>query len=308
MISFVRFISLAIVIISIASVVACTHESQNGIEEETPIATAPANTPISTPSNTPSTASMIIDHSCTDLDSIPQDWISQAKSDLHIAYGHTSHGSQVTDGMSGLADFAGDLYSWNEDGSGGALHLKDGGLGEASDLGNPDFTAWESTTREYLGSHPSTNVVMWSWCGQVSDATSDDIETYLSLMSGLEQDYPDVRFVYMTGHTDGTGLGGNLHVRNQQIRDYCAANDKILYDFEDIESYDPDGSYFGDKYVTDSCDYDGGNWAVEWQDSHEEDIDWYACSAAHSQPLNANMKAYAAWWLWTRLAGWDGNS
>ena len=69
-------------------------------------------------------------------------------------------------------------------------------------------------------------------------------------MSGLEKDYPYVRFVYMTGHTNGTGLSGNLHLRNQQIRDYCNANKKILYDFEDIESYDPDGKYFGDKNVT----------------------------------------------------------
>ena len=304
----VRLIALIIVIASMVSIAACTHESRNEIKEETPTATLQTSTPTVTPTTTPSTASMIIDHSCTDLHSIPQEWIEQAKSDLHIAYGHTSHGSQVTDGMSGLVDFAGELYSWNEDGSGGALQLKDGGLGEASDLGAPDFTAWEATTREYLGSHPATNVVMWSWCGQVSSATSDDIDTYLGLMSGLESDYPGVRFVYMTGHTDGTGLSGNLHVRNQQIRDYCAVNNKILYDFEDIESYDPDGSYFGDKYVTDSCDYDGGNWAIEWQDSHVEGVDWYECSSAHSQPLNANLKAYAAWWLWARLAGWDDNS
>jgi hypothetical protein len=28
--------------------------------------------------------------------------------------------------------------------------------------------------------------------------------------------------------------------------------------------------------------------------------------AAHSQPLNGNLKAYSAWWLWARLAGWPG--
>jgi len=127
-------------------------------------------------------------------------------------------------------------------------------------------------------------------------------------MSGLEVDYLDVRFVYMTGHTDGSGLTGNLHVRNQQIRDYCEANDKILYDFEDIESYDPDGTYFGDRNVTDSCAYDGGNWAIEWQNSHTQGVDWYDCDSAHSEPLNANLKAYAAWWLWARLAGWDGGA
>ncbi len=39
-----------------------------------------------------------------------------------------------------------------------------------------------------------------------------------------------------------------------------------------------------------------------------EGTDWYSCSSAHSQPLNANRKAYAAWWLWARIAGWDGGS
>jgi hypothetical protein len=54
------------------------------------------------------------------------------------------------------------------------------------------------------------NVVIWSWCGQVSSATEADITTYLGLMSGLESDFPSVTFVSMTGHLDGTGLGGSL--------------------------------------------------------------------------------------------------
>ncbi len=70
-----------------------------------------------------------------------------------------------------------------------------------------------------------------------------------------------------------------------------------MFDFEDIELYDPDGNYFGDKNVTDSCNYYNdtysGNWADEWQAANPDE--WYSCSSAHSQPLNANMKAYAAW-------------
>ncbi|MBN1446075.1 MAG: hypothetical protein JW957_08225 [Candidatus Omnitrophica bacterium] len=251
-------------------------------------------------------AAIIIDHRNTDIRKIPKEWIEKAKRELHIAYGHTSHGSQITSGMKGLVSFAGSLYAWNEGGAGGALDLKDGNLGPARDLGNPNRTEWASTTRSYLNSHPSTNVIMWSWCGQASSASEGDINTYLNLMSKLEKDYPNVRFVYMTGHTDGSGLSGNLHLRNRQIRRYCEANNKILYDFEDIESYDPDGRYFGDKKVRDDCSYTGGNWAAEWQNSHREGVDWYRCGSAHSQPLNANLKAYAAWWLWAGLAGWNG--
>ncbi|MBN2099888.1 MAG: hypothetical protein JW753_09880 [Dehalococcoidia bacterium] len=259
------------------------------------------------------TESMIIDHQHTNLEYVPLEWINKAKTDLHIAYGHTSHGSQITTGMAGLVEFMNgkgyeeDLFAWNNGGTGGALDLRDTPFSGASDLGNPNRTAWATATRDYLDDHPEVNVIMWSWCGQ-ANGTEADIDTYLDLMSDLEEDYPNVRFIYMTGHTNGSGLAGNLCLRNQQVRDYCEANNKILFDFEDIEGYDPDGNYFGDKNVTDSCAYDGGNWATEWQDSHTEGVDWYECSSAHSEPLNVNLKAYAAWWMWARIAGWDGGA
>lgn len=263
----------------------------------------------------PNTEAIIADHNSVSLSSIPTTWIEQAKQRLHIAYGHTSHGSQLTTGMTGLVAWKGGLYAWNFGGTGGALDLRDyngnfGGLGIANDLGNPNRTAWEQATRTYLSQNPNINVIIWSWCGQV-DGTQADIQLYLDLMSGLERDFPNVKFVYMTGHTNGAPLSGNVPTRNQQIRDYCTANNKILYDFADIESYDPDGAYFGDKLVNDACYYDSDgdgtrdrNWAIDWQNAHPGE--WYNCSSAHSQPLNANLKAYAAWWLWARLAGWDG--
>lgn len=300
--SLVRVSFIAVMMMGLLLAVSCSsaktnNEEQDGVPDDGPIATE----------------SMIIDHRCTDLKDVPLEWIDKAKTDLHIAYGHTSHGSQITTGMSGLVSFAnapngGLTYAWNNGGTDGALDLRDSPFSGASDLGNPDRTAWATATRNYLNAHSDVNVIMWSWCGQVSSAAAADIETYLNLMSALEKDYPNVKFVYMTGHTDGSGLTGNLHVRNQQIRDYCDANKKTLFDFEDIESYDPDGKYFGDKNVTDSCSYSGGNWATEWQNSHTKGVDWYDCSSVHSEPLNANLKAYAAWWLWARLAGWDGGA
>jgi len=264
----------------------------------------------------PAAEAVIVNHTSSALEAVPETWITRAKQTLHIAYGHTSHGSQLATGMAGLVTWKGTLYSFNTGGTGGALDLRDyngnfGGLGTAQDLGNPDRTAWESATRAYLAQNPDINVIIWSWCGQV-DGSQSDIELYLDLMDGLEDDFPNVKFVYMTGHTDGAALTGNVPLRNKRIRDYCAANAKILYDFADIESYDPDGAYYGDKLVNDACDYDSngdgvrdGNWAVNWQNAHPGE--WYNCESAHSQPLNANLKAYAAWYLWARLAGWDGN-
>lgn len=260
--------------------------------------------------------SMIIDHQCVDLDQIPAEWINEAKAVLHIAYGHTSHGSQIISGMTGLMEWKGDLYAWDDGGRlNGALDLDDYAFSsDRHDLGHNGDLKWEELTRDYLKDpvNSDVNVVVWSWCGGVSDNTTEGIDVYLNTMHQLEVDYPHIVFVYMTGHADGTGETGNLHILNQRIRDYCLTNNKVLYDFYDIECYDPDGNYFGDKLVNDNCDYDSdgdgsrdANWAKDWQNSHIKGIDWYASESAHSQPLNANMKAYAAWGLWARIAGWE---
>jgi len=253
---------------------------------------------------------ILINHIKANLSLIQESDVIKAKQKLHIAYGHTSHVSQLIDGMKGLINFKGNLYLFNNGGNDGALDLRDRPFSGASDLGNPNRTAWAEATRNYLKNNPEINVIIWSWCGQVSSASEADIKTYLDLMNGLEVEFPAVKFVYMTGHLDGSGKSGNLNQRNEQIRNYCKAYKKILYDFADIESYDPDGQT---NYMVlrgnDNCDYDSNgdgtrdaNWAKDWQNSHTEGDDWYNCNAAHSQALNANQKAYAAWNLWVSLA------
>jgi hypothetical protein len=274
-------------------------------------------------SNRTGAQGMVIDHTCTSISQVPASAIQQARSTLHIAYGHTSHGSQLVTGMSSLVAFMNlkkddafpeNAFTFNSGGTGGALDLRDTPFSSASDLGNPNRIAWAAATRTYLNANPAINVIIWSWCGQV-DGSEADINTYLTLMSQLEADYPNVKFVYMTGHLTGTGTAGNVNVRNNQIRAFCRANAKILYDFADIESFDPDGAVnYMEKLANDNCDYDSDgngsldrNWATAWEVAHTQNLDWYSCSAAHSQSLNGNRKAYAAWWLWARLAGWSGS-
>ena len=270
--------------------------------------------------------------------------INTAKASLHIGYGHTSHGSQLADGMNGLVAFANGtgcggaytatpgLFTWNRGGTGGALDLREGDGYGSGDLDHDCgyYPNWIEETRAYLDNPANweVNVIIWSWCGQAAGYSEEYMEeAYLDPMALLEADYPDITFVYMTCHLNGTGLTGTLHVRNDQIRQFCADGDRWLFDFADIESYDPDGAVnYSGLYADDACNYDAGgngqidfdpitgeltngdlNWAQEWQDGHTENTDWYDCGSAHTLPLNANMKAYAAWWLWCRLAGWDGN-
>jgi hypothetical protein len=262
---------------------------------------------------------LISDHTCTDITAIPESAIQMAKDSLHIAYGHTSHGSQITEGMTGLVDFANgggkglslptDIFEWNHGGETEALDLHDYAMD--GDVGY--YPQWYDATVNYLedGANSDVNVIMWSWCGQVGSKYENGVlwEEYLGPMTALELAYPNIVFVYMTGHLDYWNHA-IVNAANDSIRSYCRNNGKVLFDFADIESYSPDGTAFKDR-ADDGCNYYNeddeiiGNWAIEYQDLHTEDVDWYTCGSQHSQPLNANRKAYAAWWLFASLGGWN---
>lgn len=276
------------------------------------------------------TGEMLVDHSCTDLDLVPGSAINQAKWDLHIAYNHTSHGSQLISGMNALASFPdfGTTYQWSDNGSAG-LDLDDYGIPcDKPDLSQGDYidgngvTPWVTCTRAFLDSAANAhiNVVMWSWCS----IDGHNAQRYVENMEILVTEYPNVDFVFMTGHAQGQGedmTPDSVHYNNELIREHAQTHGRILFDFADIEAYDPDETYFWDLFLQDNLDYNGGNWAVEWIDANPgseleqlttgNGVDGYSGlgSCAHSASpsdatLNCILKGRAAWWMFAELAGW----
>ncbi|MCK5126924.1 MAG: hypothetical protein KAR42_11770 [candidate division Zixibacteria bacterium] len=226
-----------------------------------------------------STGTVLADHSAVgSFTSISADIIDSIQANYNIYYGHTSHGGQIVTGLNML---------YNEDST---LNLPT--IHETSDdLGHHGDTSWVPPTRIWLTAHPEYNVVMWSWCGGASDNSEAGINTYLNAMNNLEIAYPNVLFIYMTGHLDGTGPSGNLYQRNNQIREYCSTNYKVLFDFADIESYDPDGTFYPDES-------DGCSWCVDWCTLN----DCESCgSCAHSHCFNCYIKGKAFWWMMAKI-------
>ncbi|HPR65352.1 MAG TPA: SGNH/GDSL hydrolase family protein [Thermoanaerobaculia bacterium] len=257
---------------------------------------------------------IIIDHTCTDISKIPSSWLEQAKQ-LTLHFAHTSHGSQIITGILSLEELH-PQYSVavNESDTPGlppveippALRIYDG---------NPGTTYVEPENYWYgidglnatrsVAATGDYNYSMWSWCGQLSWYDVSEVQGYLAAMNQLEQEFPSMRFIYMTGHLDGSGTDGLLNQLNDIIRQYCRDHNKVLFDFADIESYDPDGNAYLDRWADDGCYYDGGNWAEEWCAVHPNSELCAYCDCAHSHPLNCNQKSRAFWWMMARLAGWE---
>lgn len=260
---------------------------------------------------------LIIDHNAVrNFDSIPPQYLAAAKR-LTLHYAHTSHGSQIISGI-----FA--LESINSAYSVAVREKETEGLPPVENPvalriydGNPPDTYitpslyWDGASgmnaTRAVAATGHYNFSMWSWCGQQSNNDTATVNRYLSNLNQLEAEYLNMRFILMTGHTDGSDTPNTrdtLKYNNELIRQYARNHNKIVFDFADIESWDPAGNYYPNTgYPEGAC-----NWCDQWCANHPADCQNLTDSCAHTHPYNCKLKAKAFWYMMARLAGWNGTT
>ncbi len=240
---------------------------------------------------------------------IPAEAVEAARTGLHVAYQHTSHGTHVSYGLFGLPGYRpGDatrfaITNGAEPAVAGSLDFHDYySDGDPSGLGGnwvPDLSlgvdaltdgqpAFVHATRTYLDAagNQDINVVMWSWCS----ITGHNVQYYLDGMQTLIGEYGPggsrlgagpgdrtvpVAFIFMTGHAERDSNAGAGHPAEQAalITEFCEENGYWCLDYFSIDTHAMDGTEHAD--AGDNGDWDGGNFCVDWQDAHEPDDGWY---------------------------------
>lgn len=251
---------------------------------------------------------IIVDHTSTDVSAIPNNIIDSIKQNIKFHWCGQSHSHQITAGLDSLeSDFP------NLNATIGLVELPEpnGSLCVMEGLNWGEYAPQCSGYWVYIAPHlywsgpkaygnvkqtlfncqSTINISAFEWCGELENNTSEYVQSYLDSISVYEQMYPEVTFIYTTGHAQSSGINGyTRHQNNKIIRQYCIDNNKVLYDFGDLDCWsNGEFSYYlyeGDTIPIQHSDYDG------------EIIH-------HTTEESCKIKAKAIWYLMARLSGWE---
>ena len=250
---------------------------------------------------------LIIDHICTDLPQIPDRWIDSVQVNFCMHYVHTSHGEQLTVGLQRIENdnqkYSVAIGNQTLPIESQAFCIFDNPEGDPKDYWYSN--EWENgmdKTRQILQTHPTINLSMFMWCIDLYYEGEAYVQAYLDSMAKLEREFPDVNFIYATCHAQYDWApqynidGYNRCLRNEQIRSYCRQNNKILYDFEDLDSW-----WFNPS----TQQWEQNTAVVQGHVIPMQHSRYEGDQAGHTTYESCEQKGKAVWWMLARIAGWE---
>ena len=213
------------------------------------------------------TEAILVNHMTLDVDMIPDSMLNAARV-LSMSFDHASVGVNIKNGMEDLKAIDAKWYDypnwdWHNRGNPGWKEKVD------------QFVAW-------VADHENDyEVFQMKYC---YIDTAAQWTYYRDAMLTLEATYPGKIFIWWTMPIKAAGYA-NRDAFNTQVRNFCAANGKPLYDIADIESHDPSGIPISE----------GG---------YEAMYSGYSDDGGHLNETGRLRAAKAMWWLMARLAGW----
>lgn len=246
-------------------------------------------------------APIIIDHTSVDRYATLSDSdIGLIQSSINWHYAHTSHGGQLTTGLTRLenADSRFNVSIGNTylPTNSGTLNIFNG---QESDTYVEPHEYWSApggvtSTQNVLNNNPTINLSGWSWCTQPNYYSTSNIQAYLDQMALFELANPDVRFIYMTGNAQATGSSGaRRYANNELIRDWVKNSDnRILFDFADLDAW----RFNGSAWEQNTYDYNGDDIPVEH-------LLFNGNQAGHTTNESCEQKGKAVWVMMADIAG-----
>ncbi|MBN1123703.1 MAG: hypothetical protein JXA82_01750 [Sedimentisphaerales bacterium] len=272
--------------------------------------------------NSAEAQSYIIDHSCIDIRKIPPYWTEKAK-ELVLVHTGQSHGRQIPYGLQILAEenvrLGIDMTYDEIPPYSGRLRvsrgLRNSGNGWMTNIDTTDY--WDGleaiqNVRRTLQYHQSKGVridiILHTWSWDFREITENKINQYIDALETLQSEFPDTAFVYMSDTDDKAydpfdengHWGYNWLIRRSQIYNHVLQDERILFDFGELETWSADGSE-QNGFVDWLYGIEVPLIHSDWLGDYDGGEGW-----CHINQAACVMKAKAMWWLLARIAGWDG--